>query len=92
MLLLFCALTSGQELSVRRMGGPDDWTHHRLFFSDPGTAEDAIRSGTYSHWQKIVNDPRYILQREKRNAAAKDNLKLDRFFQPGETQQIRRRE
>ncbi len=46
-------------------GLPDDWSHHRVVFPDPGTAEDAMRKGTYDHWQKIVNDPRYVMQQLK---------------------------
>ena len=88
MLFLFSVLTSGQEPSAKRIGGPDDWTHHHLIFSDPGTADEAMRKGTYNHWRKIVNDPRYILQREKRNAAATGASKLNNFLPPGDSQQI----
>lgn len=88
MLFLFSVLTFGQEPSVTRIGGPDDWTHHHLIFSDPGTAGEAMRKGTYSHWWKIVNDPRFILQREKRNAAATNASKLNNFLPPENTKQI----
>src|ERR1035437_6108787 len=85
MLFLFSVLTFGQEPSARWIGGPDDWTHHHLIFSHPGTADEAMRNGTYGQWWKIVNDPRYILQREKRNAAARGALKLDRLLPPADT-------
>ena len=54
-----------------KMGVPDDWTHHHLVFSNPGSAEDAMKNGAYDRWAKIVRDPRYILQQAKREAAAK---------------------
>jgi hypothetical protein len=50
-------------------GLPDDWTHHHAVFSNPGTAEEAIRNGTYDEWSKIVNDPRYVIQQLKRRSA-----------------------
>lgn len=43
-----------------------DWITHHLVFSNPGTAEQAIKNGTYDRWLKIVNDPRYIMQQEER--------------------------
>ena len=46
-------------------GMPEDWSHHHLVFSDPGTEEDAIRNGTHDRWSRVVNDPRFILQRAK---------------------------
>ena len=53
------------------MGAPDDWTHHHLIFSNPGTAVEAMQRGDYFHWVKVVNDPRFILQQAKRAAAAR---------------------
>jgi hypothetical protein len=52
-------------------GVPEDWSHHHLVFSNPGTEEDAIANGTHDRWLKIVNDPRYILQQMKRSSGAK---------------------
>src|ERR1035441_2698450 len=50
-------------------GVPNDWSHHHLVFSNPGTEEDAIANGTHDRWLSIVNDPRYIVQQLKRRAA-----------------------
>ncbi len=47
----------------------DDWTHHHVFFSDPGTLTDAMMNGKREEWQRIVDDPRYRLQLMKRSAA-----------------------
>jgi hypothetical protein len=88
-LFSFSALTSGQRPPISSNGGPDDWTHHRLLFSDPGTADQAMRNGTYSRWSRIVNDPRYILQHEKRDVAAGGALKLDKLFPLGNAGQVR---
>jgi hypothetical protein len=73
----FTASTSGQEASqsitvgnARITGVPEDWTHHHVVFSDPGTEADALKNGTYSEWRAIVNDPRYILQQLKRRHSA----------------------
>ena len=52
-------------------GLPEDWTHHHLVFSDPGTEQEALDRGTYDQWFKVVNDPRYILQQLKRGAPAR---------------------
>jgi hypothetical protein len=47
-------------------GGADDWTHHRVVFSNPGTEEQAIKGGYHEKWLKIVNDPRYVMQQLRR--------------------------
>ena len=54
-------------------------------FSDPGTADEAMHKGTYGRWWKIVNDPRFVLQRQKRNAAARGVPKPDGFLPLGDT-------
>jgi len=51
-------------------GVPEDWTHHRLVFTDPGTEAEAIKIGKYEHWLQTVNDPRFILQQIKRGRSA----------------------
>jgi len=48
-------------------GVPDDWSHRHVVFSNPGTEQEAIQSGHYAQWQKVVNDPRYVIQQLKRN-------------------------
>ena len=63
-------LMNGQEAQKQEKGVPWDWTHHHLVFSDPGTADEAIRNGTYERWLTIATDPRYITQQQKRSANA----------------------
>jgi len=61
----------GQETPVKQAQGvPSDWTHHHQVFSHPGTADEAIRNGTYERWLNITSDPRYIIQQQKRIANA----------------------
>jgi hypothetical protein len=50
-------------------GIPQDWTHHYLVFSDPGTEEDALRTGTYDDWTRVVNERRYVDQQLRRGAS-----------------------
>jgi hypothetical protein len=50
---------------------PDDWSHRHFVFSNPGAEEEAFANGTHDQWLQRVNDPRYILQQMKRNAAAR---------------------
>ena len=49
-------------------GLPSDWSDHRLIFSDPGSYNDAVSHRTVDHWQRVVNDPRYVMQQVKRGA------------------------
>ena len=44
----------------------DDWTHHHLIFSNPGSERDAIRNGRHRKWLGIVTDDRYRMQWSKR--------------------------
>jgi hypothetical protein len=54
-------------------GVPYDWSHHHLIFSNPGTAEDAMRKGTYDHWFHTVNDPRYQQDQVRRHRHQEPN-------------------
>src|SRR5208283_3315264 len=66
------------------LGAPDDWTHHHLVFSNPGTAAEAVQNGTYARWAKIVSDPRWAMQQWKRGAAG--GAKLNPTLHPPETE------
>ncbi len=48
-------------------GYVDDWSFHRLMYSNPGTESDALHKGTHDRWLKITNDPRYQMQLKKRS-------------------------
>ncbi|MGO9864224.1 MAG: hypothetical protein ACLPLR_11490, partial [Terriglobales bacterium] len=59
-----------EDWAIERRGVPDDWTHHYVIFSNPGTEQQALESGNYEQWLSIVNDPRFILQQVKRSRGA----------------------
>jgi hypothetical protein len=60
-----------EDWAIQQRGLPDDWTHHYLVFSNPGTEQQAIEGGKHEQWLNIVNDPRFILQQIKRSGGAK---------------------
>ena len=71
MSLTSTVLMNGQEAQAKQAKAvPVDWTHQHVVFSNPGTADEAIRNGTYERWLKISTDPRYIMQQQKRSANA----------------------
>jgi hypothetical protein len=57
----------GQSASTPSAAWVDDWTHHHLVFSNPGSAAEAIARGRFEQWLKITQDPRYRLQQLKRS-------------------------
>jgi len=61
-------------------GIPDDWTNHRVVFSDPGTEQQAISAGRHEQWQKIVNDPRYVLQQIRRSLPVQGPAAVDAAY------------
>jgi len=62
---------------VQITGSPEDWTHHYVKFSDPGTEEEAIRQGRHAEWLRTVNDPRYILHAIKRHIPVQGPVAAD---------------
>lgn len=81
MLLLGCAMTgpstqqeqradavSPSQIEYLHRGVVDDWTRHHVFFSNPGTLQDAIRNGRREEWERIVADSRYRMQWVQRYA------------------------
>ena len=79
LLMMVGALSSpmqGQQSPAVHVGNAkitglaDDWTHHHLVFSNPGTQEDAIKNGTYDQWSKVVTEPRYVVQQLKKGLPA----------------------
>ena len=49
-------------------GYVDDWSTHHAVFTNPGPELDAAKSSHYDQWQRVVNDPRYVMQQLKRGA------------------------
>ena len=56
---------------VSSLGTPDDWTHHHLIFSHPGSFADAVQRGSFESWYRVVSDPRYLMQQVKRTLGAR---------------------
>ncbi len=70
-------------------GLADDWTHHHLVFSNPGTQEDAIKNGTYEQWYKIVTEPRYVLQQLKKGLPAQGPSSQEVDIRNSESRRLR---
>ena len=60
---------AAQDNPSQPKGAPDDWTHHHVIFSNPGTMQDAIKDGSYERWLRVQTDPRFKMQQMKRQAA-----------------------
>jgi hypothetical protein len=66
-VVVVAALATGPLLAQQdTVGVPDDWSHHHKVFSNPGTFGEAVKSGSFDKWNKIVSDPRYAMQQLKR--------------------------
>jgi hypothetical protein len=80
---VFCGSTQAQSAPSIQVGGahitgvPQDWTTHHVVFSDPGTEQDAIQAGRHAQWQKIVNDPRYVIHQLHRNLPVQGPAAVD---------------
>lgn len=90
-MLAAVVVASGRGASWAAETGPviDDWTHHRLMFSDPGTLADALLHGRVNEWLRVTNDPRFKLQQLKRQAARDGGAKFaERLKEPQRHQQF----
>lgn len=70
-MAILAVTTPGPGPEAGPIGVPDDWSHRHVVFSNPGTAAEAVRNGTYTQWVRTVTDPRYLLQQQKRAASAR---------------------
>jgi hypothetical protein len=50
------------------MGVPEDWSHRHVIHSNPDTLEEAAAKGTLHEWIRKADDPRFVLQLEKKLA------------------------
>jgi hypothetical protein len=53
-----------------KAGYVNDWASHHLVFSNPGTREDAVKSGKLAKWLRVTNSPRYQMQQLQRRHGA----------------------
>ncbi len=58
-------------------GFPEDWSHRHVVFSNVETEDEALQKGDYEHWQKVVNDPRYVMQQLKNRGDVKGRAGTD---------------
>ena len=65
MVLVMTVLAPAQGAD-NHAGVVKDWSTHHVRYSNPGTAGEAIRNGTYDRWLRIVTDSRYIMQQRER--------------------------
>src|ERR1017187_5329223 len=68
LVMISSVLIIGQTAKQQDTPWVDDWTHHRLVFSNPGTASEALAQGRLEEWSRAVNNPRYRLQQLKRSS------------------------
>jgi hypothetical protein len=57
-----------QEVSPT--GLPHDWSHRHVIYVNPETLDEAIAKGTLREFRRKGDDPRFILQSEKKEYAA----------------------
>jgi hypothetical protein len=63
--LLLSPVGARGNSEVTTWGVPDDWSHHHLIFSNPGSFADAVNHGSFERWYKGAADPRFIFQQAK---------------------------
>lgn len=78
-VIVVAALAAGLSFAQNENSGfPEDWTHHRKVFSNPGTFDEAMKSGSFEKWNKIVSDPRFTFQQHKRREHPRSDKDKDR--------------
>ena len=79
LMSLSLVMVAGIGIPVRgQTGTVDDWTHHHLVFSNPGSATEAEARGNFDQWTRVVNSPRFQLQQLKRSLGTKAFLNTGR--------------
>src|SRR5438046_7365059 len=68
MVAALCNPLFGQN-GPQTIGLPDDWSHKRVIFSNPGSVTQAVQKGSPATWQKNTNEPPFHLHQLKRQAA-----------------------
>ena len=81
-MLMVTVLSGRSSAQEQPAGVVEDWTHHHVVFSNPGTIDEALIGGRYENWYETVHDPRYIIQQKKRSLGAKPISDLGGFFDP----------
>jgi hypothetical protein len=58
-------------------GLPEDWSSRHVVYSNVETEDEALQKGDYEHWQKVVNDPRYVIQQLKNRGEVQGPARTD---------------
>jgi hypothetical protein len=64
-------------------GIPDDWSHRHVVFSSVDSQDQALQKGNYEHWQKVTNDPRYVIQQLKSHRRVEGPGSIDSDYREG---------
>ena len=64
----FAIATMAQKADGVPLGVPLDWSHRHIIHPNPDTLEEAAAKGTLDQWMKKADDPRFVLQLEKKLA------------------------
>jgi hypothetical protein len=78
-VIVVAALAASHSFAQNENSGfPEDWTHHHVVFSEPGTLHDASGRGSFDSWYKTVTDPRFTFQQHKRREHLRTDKDKDR--------------
>jgi hypothetical protein len=78
-VIMVAALASSPCFAQSETDGfPEDWTHHHVVFSDPGSLHDASGRASFDAWYKVVTDPRFTYQQHKRGEHRRPDSDQDR--------------
>jgi len=85
------AIAGSRQVAIGQAPGvsgyPEDWTHHHLIFSNPGTLADAVRNNSVASWIETNSDIRYIYQQILHNQGAAGQFRpssIDPINLPGQ--------
>ena len=68
-MIAVAALAAAPLFAQKKASGfPEDWSHHHVVFSNPGTLPEASRKGSFDSWLKVVANPRFTFQQQKRGS------------------------
>ncbi len=74
--------TTAHAQSNPGAGIPEDWSHHHVLFSSPGTFDEALRNRTVAKWSKIVNEPRFQIQQMRRSLLQRAGMGREHRHEP----------
>ncbi len=68
-VIVVAALSSGPLFAQKGDAGlPEDWSHHHVVFSNPGSLGEASGQGAFGKWYRVVSSPRFTFQQLKRGS------------------------